>query len=68
MNEYLLQILCVSLILGSEEAMGHAEIASAACPANAMNVVLDLHREIKIYHVVDILDVQPSGGNISRHH
>src|ERR1043166_5613096 len=54
------------LVLRRDETDRIAYRVSPARPANPMNVIFFVHREVVVHHVRNPVDVDPAGRNISR--
>jgi hypothetical protein len=55
-----------TLIFRRYEADGVAHCVRAARPANAVDIVLGVHREVIIDHMGDAVHIDPAGGNVGR--
>ncbi len=55
-----------AVIFGRYEADGVAHRVGAARPADAMDVVLGVHREVIIHHVRDAVHIDPAGRDVGR--
>jgi len=54
------------VIFGRDEADGVAHRVGAARAADAVDVVLGVHRKVIIHHVRDAVHIDPAGCNVSR--
>merc|ERR1719215_2347199 len=64
--QHLDEVPCMPGLVGGEERVGGSRGTSTASTANTVDVVLDRPWEVVIDDVLDILDVETTGGNISR--
>jgi hypothetical protein len=54
------------VILGRYETDSVPDGVGTTRPADAVNIVLRMHREVIIHHVRDAVDIDPAGGDVSR--
>ena len=55
-----------AMILGRDEADGVANRVSAARAADAVDVILGVHREVIIHDMRDAVHIDPAGGDVGR--
>src|SRR5947199_2067790 len=62
----LLDVLDICFLIGRAEGDGRPGGSGAARPANAVDVGLRYIRDLVVDHVMEIIDIDPAGGNVGR--
>ena len=67
LQQHLLELPGDIGVVASKERNSQTSVPRPAGSANPVNVVINMRGEVEIHHAGHVIDVQATGGHISRH-